>query len=319
MPEKESEKPQDYLKPEQLSFNNSAPNVPSATTWLTVTQQPSEETPSTTSPTDLNAETTAPPSTEPSSTDNPEIPVSKSAKNPQSVFEEEQLSNNALVPTVPPETASITPNSTPASDQSATTNSQSTSSEHLLRHPKPTPSTTNNPDLNPFNPVPSEDRQDPEVNQNTTQLENTTLGILETQNMVSTVMPTTANITEEQNENQNMTDIPSTKDSPTSSALIKSTPAPVKVSPSPTKAPEKPTEPKDANQNLQDVQDFQAGKDTRGTSFHSANKSSFHFSGTRYVHHSLCIYKCLQHVKEQKVLGAPSEDHDVIKTRALTH
>lgn len=290
MPEKESENPQDYLKPEQLSFNNSAPNFPSATTRLTATQQPSEETPSTTSPTDLNAETTAPPSTEPSSTDNPEIPVSKSAKNPQSVFEEEQLSTNALVPTVPPETASITPNSTPASDQSATTNSQSTS------EPKPTPSTTNNPDLNPFNPVPSEDRQDPEVNKSEAQLENTTLGIVETQNMVSTVMPTTANITEEQNEKQNMTDILSTKDSPTSSALIKSTPASVKVSPSPTKAPEKPTEPKDANQNLQDVQDFQAGKDTRGTSLQYANKSSFHFLGTRcttYIIHYAFTNACI--------------------------
>lgn len=268
------EKPRDYFKPEQLSPNNSAPNF---------TQQPSEETPSTTSPidttraseqTDLNAETTTPPTTEPKSTDthdNPEIPVSESTpKNPQSVFELEQHSPKVPVPTVPPEMVSTRPNSTPTSDHSATTKSQSSSD------PKPTPSATaqaNNPDLNTFNPVQSEDMQGAEVNlknQTETQLEpseNTTLGILEITKTVSTAKPTTANIIEDQNENQDTMSVLSTRDSPTFPTIIESTPASVKVSPSPTKSQEIPTKPKEANNNISNdnLQDYQAGKGTRFT------------------------------------------------------
>lgn len=271
MPDKDSEKHQDNYEPEQLSPHNSAPNFPPASTRLAVTQQPSEQYPNTRSPTDtmpaseqtdLNAETTtttAPLITEPKSTDaydNPKIPASKStAKNPQPVFEVEELSYNASVPTVPPEMASTKINSTPTSDQSTTTNSQSTS------EPKLTPSATaqaNNPNLKPSNPFQSEDRQGPEVNlenQTEAQLEpneNTTSERLEIQKMVST-------------------------DSPTYPTLIESTHGSVIVSPSPTKAQEKPTKPKDANNNLQDLQDYQAGKDTRFTllllNIHCANNA----------------------------------------------
>ncbi|KAB5539630.1 hypothetical protein PHYPO_G00091240 [Pangasianodon hypophthalmus] len=270
VPDKGPEKPQDYFEPEQLSPNNSDPNVPPASTRLAHTQQPSEQYPTIISPryttpaseqTDLNAETTTSLPTEPKSTDAYDKPASKpTAKNPQSVFELDQLSYNASVPTVPPEMASTRPNSTPISDQSATTNSQSTS------EPKPTPSATaqaNNTDLKPSNPVQSEDRQDPGVNlenQTDAQLEpseNTTSG-LEIQKMVSTEKPATTKITEAQNENQDIKGILSTKDSPTYPALIESTPASVMVSPSPTKEQEKPTKPKDANNNLQDLQDYQA-------------------------------------------------------------
>lgn len=277
VPDKETEKPQDDFKPEQLSPNNSAPNFPPASTRLAVTQEPSVQRPTTTSPkdatpaaeqTDLNAEATPPPTTEPKSTDthdNPEIPVSEStAKHPQSVFELEQLSYNASVSTVPPEMAPTRPNSTPTSDQSATTNSQSTSG------PKPMSSATaqaKNPDLKPS--VQSEDRQDPGVNlenQTEAQLEpseNTTLGRFEIQTMVSTGKPTTAEITKEQDENRDIKAIASTQASPTHPALIESSAASLKASPSPNKVPEKPTEPKVDNSSLPDLQDFQAGEDTR--------------------------------------------------------
>lgn len=273
VPEKDPEKRQDIYEPEQLSLNNSAPNFPTAPPRLAVTQQPSEEYPNTASPTDITpasektdlntktTTTTTPLITEPKSTDaydNPEIAASKStAKNPQSVIELEELSHNASVPTVPPEMSSTRINSTPTSDQSTTTNSQSTS------EPKSTPSATaqaNNLDLKPSNPFQSEDRQDPEVNldkQTEAQLEpseNKTLERLEIQKIVST-------------------------DSPTYPALIESTHASAVVSLSPTKVQEKPTKPKDANNNLQDLQDYQAGKDTTFTllllNIYCANNDAF--------------------------------------------
>lgn len=263
VPDEDREEPQDNFEPEQLSPNN----FPPASTRQAVTRQTPEQYPAMTIPadgttapaqTDLNTETTTPLTTEPKSTaadDNPEIPASKpTARNPQSVSELEQLSYNASVPTVPPEMASTTPNST--------LTSQSTS------EPKITPSATaqaNNPDLKPSNPVQSEDKQDLKVNledQTEAQLEpseNTNPGGVEILKTLSTDKPTTARITTvAQNENREIKDIVSTKDSPAYPALTESTPAPATVSSSPIKVQENPTKPKDTNNNLQDLQDYQA-------------------------------------------------------------
>ncbi|XP_060722893.1 proteoglycan 4b [Tachysurus vachellii] len=210
------------FEPEQLSPNNSDPNFPPIST---------EQTDLKTDPTTL---TTA----------------KATAINPQTVFEEDQLSYLASVPTLPPKMASTRPNSTPMSEQSATTNSQSTS------EPEPTPSASaqaNNTDHEPSNP---DDRLDPEVNlenQTDAQLEPSENTTQEIQEKDSTDKPTIEKITEAQNEPQDMNSIHSTKDSPTDPALIE-TPASMKVSPSPTKMPEKPIKPIDTSKNLQDYQ-----------------------------------------------------------------
>lgn len=303
-PEPDSEKPQDNLQPEQLSPNNSAlrPDTPGPS----VTQQTPEQDPTTTTAKDtmaaseqtyLKVETTTPPSTEPKSTnasDNPEIPVSESAdKYPQSVSEQEQLSDNNSAPIVPPETAPTSPNSTQTSDHSATPNSPSTSEL------KPTPSANaqaSNPDLKPSNPVQSEDEQDPEVNlKNQTEAlsepsENTTTGRLEIQTTVSTDKPSTARITEEQNENQDMKANVSTKASPTYPALIDSTPDSLKLNPSPAVTGEKPSKPEDANNNHQD---YQAGEDTSLplpslNTKNTALKASVQFTDT--------VLQCISHI-----------------------
>lgn len=296
-PEPDPEKPQDNLQPEQLSPNNSAPDVTPDSSGPSVTQQTPEQETTTTIPavstaaseqTDLNVDTTTAPTTEPKRTaayDNPEIPVSESdGKYPQPVSE--QLSDNTSVPIVPLEMAltTINPihthaiNSTPTSDHSVTTNSQSTSEL------KPTPSATaqaNHPDLNPSDPVQSEDKPDPEVNlKNQTEAQselsdNTTLGRPENQTMVSPDTPAAGKIIEEQNENQDVKANVSTKASPTYPALIESTPNALKVSTSPATAEDKPTKPEDANNNHQGLQDYQAGENTR----------SLFFSLTLYTHH----------------------------------
>lgn len=261
VPDNDPENAQDLFKPEQLSPNNS----------VAVTQQPSEQPPTTTRPTesttasektDIKAETTTPPPTEPKITDadNPEKSASESDdQNPQSVFELEQLSNS----TVPPEMASTRLNSTPTSDQSDAANSQSSSE---LKPTLSATAQTDNPDLNPVQP---ENRQDPEVNlENQTEApgkpsENTTLGRSEILTTVSTPLPTTAKITEQQTEHQEIRGIVTTKPSPTYPALTGSTPASEKVRSSPTKAQENPTKPNDSNNSLQGLQDYQAGKDSR--------------------------------------------------------
>ncbi|XP_047657632.1 proteoglycan 4b isoform X2 [Tachysurus fulvidraco] len=243
------------FEPEQLSPNNSDPNFPPISTSQAIsqepTQEPSEQFVTTTSPTDitpaseqtdLKADPTTPTTTEPT------------AIHPQSVFEQDQPSYVASVPTLPPKMASPRPNSTLMSEQSATTNSQSTS------EPEPTPSASaqaNNTDHEPSNP---DDRHDPEVNlenQTDAQLEPSENTTQEIQEKDSTDKPTAEKITEAQNETQNMNIIHSTKDSPTDPALIE-TPASMKVSLSPTKMPEKPIKPIDPSKNLQDLQEYQA-------------------------------------------------------------
>lgn len=257
LPENDPKKLQDSFEPEQLSPNNSAPNFPPTSTMLAVTQQLSEQYTTTTSPSDITpASKHTDPNAEPKITeahDNPEIPPSNSTVNPQSDSELDQLPNNASVPTVPPNLASAKPNSTPMSNQSATQNSESASE----------------PDLKPSTPVQSDDKLDPEVsleNQTDAQLEpskNTTPGTLEIERMVSTDKPNIEKMTESQNENLDINNILSTKDSPTYTALIETTPASKIATPSPTKVQEKPTKPIDTNDNLQDLQDYQAGKGVR--------------------------------------------------------
>ncbi|XP_053339669.1 proteoglycan 4b isoform X2 [Clarias gariepinus] len=269
--DKDPENPQDNFKPEQFSPNISAPNVPPASTKLPDTQQHSEDFPATTSTknttseqTDLTAKANTSLSTEPQSndaSDNPEKPASESAdQNPQSAFEQKQLSYDASVPTVPPNMDSTTPNATLSSEQKGTTDSQSTSES------KPSPAPTdldNNLALKPTNPVQSKEKDGPEVNlqtQTEAQLEPsevTTLGRLDIQNTTSADQ--SANITEEQHEAKDTKDILSTEDSPKFPAILASTPPSEKVSPLPGEAEEeKPTKPKNYNKNPQGLQDYQA-------------------------------------------------------------
>ncbi|KAF5894670.1 proteoglycan 4-like, partial [Clarias magur] len=273
--DKDRENPQDNSKPEQFSSNISAPYVPPAPTKLLDTQQHSEHFPATTSTknttsaseqTDPTTKANTSLSNEPQtndSFDNPQKPVSESSnQNPQSVFEQEQLSYNASVPTVPPEMDSTRPNSTSSSEQKGTTASQSTSES------KPSPAPTDQPsnlDLKPTNPVQSEDKEGPEVNlqtQTEAQLEPsevTNLGRLDIQNTTSADQSSSANITEAQPETKDTNGILSTEDSPKYPDLIASTPPSEMVSHSPDQAEEeKPTKPKNDSENPQGLQDYQA-------------------------------------------------------------